>query len=331
MTGPSWTRQLGRRLGGHAWTVLADAKHRVAPLPPPPAVPWSVRVADERVGSIELSGALHEIPEADDALLIVHGLGGSADSGYAIGLARAAAARGWSSLRINLRGADARGEDVYHAGLTSDLEAALNSPAFRRHRSVHAVGVSLGGHVVLRLALQPPSNLRAVVAVSAPLDLALSCRAIDRRRAWPYRTVVLRSLRAAYQQVVDTHGDGPRVPATEREMQDVRSIRAWDDRVVVRRHGFDSVAHYHRTMSVGPHLRALQCPALYVGSPHDPMVPGSAVLPSLNAAGDALEVVMLERGGHVGLPAPALHSDAPPTLPDQLVAWLHRRTAFAPG
>ena len=309
-------------LGGHAWTILADAKHRVRPVIVPPSSPWSIDVDDGYGGHVRLTGKYATARDADTAVLIVHGLGGSSESGYDRALAHAAAERGWSSLRIDLRGADGSGEDVYHAGLAEDLRAALESPALSRYREVHVVGVSLGGHATLRLALDSVPRLGAVVAISSPLDLAASCRAIDRRRAFAYRQHVLRSLKASYRQVVTRHRHGPRVPTPLATVESVRTIWDWDRTVVVPRHGFDDVPHYHRSMSVGPHLRTLTCPALYVGSPFDPMVPGTAVQPSLDLAGDALRVVMLDRGGHVGLPAPDLIRDAPPTLWGQLMGWL---------
>lgn len=314
-------RQLAGVLDGHAWTVLADARHRVRPTAVPPWTPWSTTVHTPD-GAVRLSGKLAEVAEATDAVLVVHGLGGSADSGYCRTLARAAADQGWSSLRLNLRGADGQGEDVYHAGLIEDLRAALESPALASYARLHVVGVSLGGHVSLRLAVHGGPRLAGVVAVSAPLDLATSCDAIDRRRAYPYRHHVLDALKEAYRGVARRNPPGPRLPAPLQTVEALQTIRGWDDRVVVPRHGFADVADYHSSMSVGPHLRALTCPALYVGSPFDPMVPGHTVTPSLDAAGSALRTVMLPRGGHVGLPAPALCSDASPTLPAQLLAWL---------
>lgn len=309
-------------LGGHAWTVLADAKHRVRPVVVPSSVPWSTDVDDGHGGQVRLTGRYAALPGADTAVLIVHGLGGSSQSGYDRALARAAADRGWSSLRIDLRGADGSGEDVYHAGLAEDLRAALESAALREYAAVHVVGVSLGGHATLRLALGPVPRLGAVVAISSPLDLAASCAAIDRRRAFAYRHHVLRSLKASYRQVVARHHRGPRVPSPQDTVEAVRTIWDWDRTVVVPRYGFADVSDYHGSMSVGPHLRALTCPALYVGSPFDPMVPGNAVRPSLDAAGDAMRIVMLDRGGHVGLPAPTLDRDAAPTLWAQVMAWL---------
>ncbi len=309
-------------LGGHAWTVFADARHRLQPVEVPASEPWAHAVRCTTGEEVRVTGRYAPSPALREAVLIVHGLGGSSNSGYCRGLARAAADRGWSSLRIDLRGADGDGEDVYHAGLAGDLRAALQSPALAQHETLYVVGVSLGGHATLRLALEPIDRLAAVVAVSAPLDLAASCQAIDRRRAFLYRHHVLGGLKASYRAVAERHGSGPRVPSPRQTVEAVRTIRDWDQTVVVPRFGFADVADYHRSMSVGPHLRDLACPALYVGSPFDPMVPGPAVLPSLAIAGDSLRTVMLERGGHVGLPAPELSREAPPTLPAQLLAWL---------
>lgn len=309
-------------LGGHAWTILADARHRVRPVPLPTSVLWTHEFENADGDTTRLTGHYAASATERTAVLIVHGLGGSSGSGYCRGLAAAAADRGWSSLRVDLRGADGNGADIYHAGLSGDLREALCSPALAGHETLYVVGVSLGGHATLRLALEPLDRLAAVVAVSAPLDLAASCEAIDRRRAFVYRQHVLGSLKNSYRAVFGRHGTGPRVPSPLETVEAVRTIRGWDRTVVVPRFGFADVADYHRRMSVGPHLRELSCPALYVGSPYDPMVPGPAVLPSLRAAGTSLRTVMLERGGHVGLPAPTLSREAPPTLPAQLLAWL---------
>ncbi|MBV1857179.1 MAG: alpha/beta fold hydrolase, partial [Nannocystaceae bacterium] len=296
-------RNVAGVLGGHAWTILADARHRLSPVDVPTSEPWAHTVRGDDGEAASLTGRYASSPSLRDAVLIVHGLGGSSQSGYCRGLARAAADRGWSSLRIDLRGASGDGQDVYHAGLAQDLRAALQSPEIAEHDRLYVVGVSLGGHATLRLALEPLDRLAAVVALSAPLDLAASCQAIDRRRAFPYRHHVLGALKDSYRAVVARHEAGLRVPSPLETVEAVRTIRDWDRTVVVPRFGFADVADYHRSMSVGPRLRDLACPALYVGSPFDPMVPGPAVLPSLSAAGDSLRTIMLERGGHIGVPA----------------------------
>jgi hypothetical protein len=288
------------RVKGHAWTIGSDLRHRLSVSRPPQAERWTLTVDD-----IQLTGWMRHEREARVAIVAVHGLGGDADSGYVLRFAWAAARRGLSLLRINLRGAGLDGADVYHAGLVSDLAAAAETLAGYR---VFVVGFSLGGHLALRLALDPPRNVEAVVAVSSPLDLGRSCAAIDRRRAWVYRNAVLGRLKDAYRKVAERHGGGsPRVPTPWATVKRVRTIWDWDDLVVVPRHGFDSVAHYHRSMSVGSRLHALAVPALYFGSRHDPMVPPHTVESQLLEAGDRLTVRLVDTGGHVAFPGPWEH------------------------
>src|SRR5262245_28756339 len=115
-------------LGAHLWTIAPRVRQAVRPLPAPPGQPFALAVEDPRTGLVALAGVLHQRPGSDELLFLVHGLGGCADSLYMLRAAHAAEAAGLSCLRFNLRGSDRAGEDFYHAGLTSDLHAALASP-----------------------------------------------------------------------------------------------------------------------------------------------------------------------------------------------------------
>ena len=292
-----------RWLGGHLWTVAPQLRDRLRPYPAPAAEPWATDVEDPSLGPVRLSGRLRHEPGADTLLLLVHGLGGSSDSPYMRRAATAAAAIGWSSLRIDLRGADGRGEDVYHAALAEDLEAALASPAVCSYRRVLALGYSLGGHVTLWLARRAiDSRLSAVVAVCAPLDLARSAAEIDRTRAWPYRQYVLTNLKRTAREVAARRP----LPSPLASIARVRTIREWDALVVAPRHGFADEPDYWARASIGPELARLRVPASWIGTRHDPMVTAASVGPSLAAAAGALDVRWIERGGHVGFPADAL-------------------------
>jgi hypothetical protein len=104
----------------------------------------------------------------------------------------------------------------------------------------------------------------------------------------------------------------------------VRTLHGWDDAIVVPRHGFDSVSHYHTTQSVGPRLPELAVPALYVGSCHDPMIPAATVEPHLRRGGPKLTAHMLDVGGHVGFPARVPLDDDGGALDPSILRWLDR-------
>ena len=137
-------------------------------------------------------------------VVLLHGLTGCETS---MNMARAAAchlARGYPVLRLNLRGAGpsrptCRGD--YHAGCSRDLADALTSlgehePALVA-RGLLLSGVSLGANAMIKFLAEYGGEfpIRAAVSVSAPIDLALSCRSLMRRRNAPYHRWLLHRMK----------------------------------------------------------------------------------------------------------------------------------------
>src|SRR5689334_8527080 len=131
-------------------------------------------------------------------IVLVHGLEGSGSASYVRSLAGAALARGFAAHRFHMRtcgGTENLCDTLYHAGLTSDLLAVIrefSSP-------VALVGFSLGGNVVLKLAGELGEDarrwIRAVCAVSTPLDLAACARRIHCRDNWLYERRFVRKMK----------------------------------------------------------------------------------------------------------------------------------------
>lgn len=305
-------------LSGHLWTIAALASR--PPRFPEPPLPWGVDVADARHGTVKLAGSWRPVRGARTAVLVVHGLGGSPEAAPVRRAERAAVAAGASCLRLALRGADGRGEDIYHAGLTGDLRAALEAPGPGDHDAVVVLGFSLGGHLALRLATEGlPGRVRAVAAVCPPLDLCAAADAFDGAVHLAYRLHVLHGLKRTHAQVA-LRG---RAAAPQHVVEGVRTIRDWDRLTVVPRFGFDSPDDYYRRASAGPRLDRLSTPCLLVLSRADPMVPAATVAPSLSRRSPALDVRWIDRGGHVGFPCDLdLGQRAGRGLEPQVVAWL---------
>lgn len=301
--------------GGHLHTLRGRLRRLAEPAG---SVPWSTEVADPDLGAVRLSGALH--PRGDDLVLLVHGLGGSAASGYMLLLAARAVARGLACLRLNLRGSDRLGEDYYHAGLIDDFDAVLAAPELARYARVYLLGCSLGGHLALRwAALSREPRVPAVAALCSPLDLAASSSALLRPALWLYRRYLMASLHDIYRRVAARRP----VPVPVAEVRRMRTVKEWDERVVAPRWGFAGAADYYRRMSAAPLLPRLGLPALYVGAEDDPMVPPATVRPALAAASPALEVAWLRSGGHLGFPERFDLGLSPrPVWADQVLDWL---------
>lgn len=297
-------------IAGHFWTIVPALRHRARPTVSP-AQAWSFVLPDRDLGSVALRGLFRDVANADAAVVIVHGLGGTTQTHYCVAAALAAEALGVASLRLALRGADRDGEDLYHAGIIADVDAAVSSPELARFARIYVLGFSLGGHVTLRYALDRTltgysaaardPRVRAVAAVCAPLDLELAAQHMDSPAAFVYRRHVLTGLKAMYTAMALRRP----VPTPLERVLAVRGIREWDELTVVPRHRFGSTARYYAQMSVGPALHQLAVPSLLVQHRRDPMVPEWTYRNYIEplAKLTQLEVKWLPGGGHVGFPA----------------------------
>lgn len=305
---------------GHFYTVWPAARHALAPGRPPLAAPFSLHVQDPKAGDVRLDALYRRVPNAISLVVVLHGLGGRADSAYCSRAAAAAERLRVSCLRLWARGSDRRGEDLGHAGLTNDLHELLRHRSLREYRRIYLLGYSIGGHLALKLAVETEDpRVKAVAAVCPPLDLALSAAAFDERVPWPYRHHVLRGLKEIYSEIAWRRP----VPTPVEEVERVRTIQDWDRLTVVPRHGFADVAEYYSTQSVAPTLGNLRRPALVVATEDDPMVPADVIRGPLEAHARRLDVRWV-RGGHVGFPSGLdLGLPGPRGLENQVLGWLH--------
>lgn len=308
---------------GHLWTVSGHLQRTLRPPVAPSSRPWTTTLEDPILGEVRLSGLLSMPRGSQTLVVVVHGLGGSAESPYVVEAAACLVESGLACLRLNLRGADRRGEDIYHAGLTSDLEAALASPEVVGFRSVAVLGFSLGGHVTLRFAVQSERpELQAVVAICPPLDLAAAARTIDGATQWPYRRYLLGQLLVIYSAVAARRP----VAVPLEQVRLARTFVDFDGLVIARRFGFRDAWDYYGRVSVGPHLDGLRTPTLLVASTADPMVPAASLRPYLEPRPSCLEVCWVSNGGHLGFPGDLdLGFGGGHGIPEQVVGWLASR------
>jgi predicted alpha/beta-fold hydrolase len=258
-------------------------------------------------------------------VLLVHGLGGNSES---VGVRRLAALllqRGLAVLRLNLRGAGAGralAPGSYAAQCNSDLLPVLaQARQLAQGLPLLGVGFSLGGTVLLNAVLANHAGLDGVVALSAPLDLAVSCRHMQRRRNRPYLWVVVQRLRR--QVSADPAG----LTASERRALAAApgwSLEGFDAAITAPRWGYDAVEHYYAAASPLPQLlRAATSaataaapgglpPCLLLQAADDPWVPAgpAAALAEARSRCPSMLVVLSPRGGHNGFHGTGDHAQA---------------------
>lgn len=243
-------------------------------------------------------------------VLIIHGLSGSSDSHYVLGLQQALLARGWASAAMNCRGASGepnRSVRAYHAGASDDVAAVLHG--LRRRfpgTPLAVVGYSLGGAMTLRLLGEQGADagLFAAVAVSAPLQLGPCATRMDRGLSRMYRQHMLDRLMAHWQEKLSLferegrHEDVARIRSL-RGFPDYRSFWDFDDALVAPLHGYRDVHDYYDRAASRPILRHIRVPTLIVHSLDDPFMTPE-IVPRADELSPWVHLELADRGGHVG-------------------------------
>jgi predicted alpha/beta-fold hydrolase len=289
---------------GLGWTSNGHVETMLPALVPRRSIRWSERERLELDDGDFLD--LRWMRNGRRRLVIVcHGLEGSAEASYVRGLAAAVHAAGWDALAWNFRGCGAEQNRLmrsYHSGESGDLRAVVQH-ARTRYDRVAVVGFSLGGNIVLKFAAETevPSSLVAVVAVSAPVDLASSARRMDEVPSnIVYRRRFLRSL------VAKTLVKARKFPELRQRLagQDgvaaVRTIREFDQRITAPVHGFDDADDYWARCSAAPLLPRLALPALMLNARNDPLLDDPSFPEQTAHASPWLHLECPDRGGHVG-------------------------------
>ena len=250
-----------------------------------------------------LAVTLHALPVPNRGLvLLVHGLGGSAESAYiratAISLLRA----GFNVARVDLRcaGASTRTSTItYHAGKTDDLRAVMRFLASQPEAlsddgipTLAIMGFSLGGAMTIKLLGEPREGLPIVagVAVSAPLDLVIGADHLSKSAFGVYEQAVLRGLRRDLETPAP---DGSaRLTADEKSaVARARRLPDFDDVITAPWHGWRDSREYYEVNSAAPYLRTIDVPTLVIHALDDPMIPPGPY--------EAVDWEALERSGPV--------------------------------
>jgi uncharacterized protein len=296
---------------GHAQTLFAQLARPRHPLPlrrrrlsTPDGDFVDVDVLDGRPGA--------------PAVLLLHGLEGSSESGYVQVMLEGCLARGWTAWALNFRSCS--GEPNLHAASYSSgdfrdvawLVPQLPSPAV-------AVGFSLGGSVLLNLLARAPSTpLRAAVAISAPFDLGACADYLDSRApaARVYRLNFLPSMKAKALEKAARFPEALDAGAVERAW----TIRGFDEAVTARVYGYSSAQAYYQDCSAGPRLGAITTRTLLLSAEDDALAPARHLPDSAGHQG-ALDVCVTRHGGHVGFVSGSVLK---PTFwaEDRALSWL---------
>jgi len=284
--------------GGHRQTLASFFLPRRLSVPP----------AEKRLIEVEPGVQVlchcHWQTNRENALtvIIVHGLEGSSESQYMLGIAAKGMAAGMNVVRMNPRncgGTDALSPTLYHSGRSQDIAAVAKNLQLQERISRFALaGFSMGGNLVLKLAGEwgkgGPPQFRAVAAVCPSVNLAASADALhvpaNRLYEYYFMWQLRRRLRAKARLF-------PGVFDTAR-MRGVTSLRDFDDKVTAHYCGFEGASDYYERSAAANVVDRIAVPTLILHAANDPFI---RILPETRRkilSNPHITFVETEDGGH---------------------------------
>ena len=247
----------------------------------------------------------HKPKEKEPVAVLFHGLEGSIDSPYIVGMMKELAWRGYVSVLMQFRGCGRepnRKPRAYHSGDTADAKAWIS----HLHRlypdtPLYAAGFSIGGNVLLKLLGEWGSDapIRAAAAVSVPMRLDISAMTLEHGFARIYQRHLLTSLKKnlleKYRRFDIASMTG--VPASQ--IEKIRTIREFDAAYTAPVHGFASVDDYYTRASSRQYLKGITVPTLVIHALDDPFMTPEVLLQERELS-KSVRLEVYQHGGHVG-------------------------------
>ena len=241
-------------------------------------------------------------------VLLLHGLEGSARSGYAYETYRNLARCGLRPVGLNFRSCSGemnRNARIYHSGETTDAHWIVGLLA-ERYPTVRLgmIGFSLGGNVLLKYLGEQGEKAKvdAAVSVSVPFRLGDCASRMDQGFSRLYRWNLMGKLRRKVSAKADVLNPVCSVP----EALKTRTFREFDDAVTAPVHGFADADDYYAQSSSEGFLHAIRVPTMLLQSWDDPFILSVGDAHTLADANPYILPSFQSKGGHVGFVAGGL-------------------------
>jgi predicted alpha/beta-fold hydrolase len=284
--------------GGHAQTIASFFLPRR----------FSLLPSDDRLIEVEpgvpVSCRCHWQAERQSALtvILVHGLEGSSESHYMMGIAEKGMAAGMNVIRMNQRtcgGTDRLAPTLYHSGRSDDIKAVAKNLIENDGITRFALaGFSMGGNLVVKTAgewgASGPREFKAVSAVCPAMDLAVSSDALHLPMNRLYEQYFLWRLKTRMRAKAKCFPGKYDLSRLRR----LRSLRDFDDKVTAYYCGFDGASDYYARAAAANVLDRISVPTYILYAKNDPFI---RILPETRRKIEAnpnITFVETDDGGH---------------------------------
>lgn len=263
-------------------------------------------------------GAAKEDRRKPLTVIVVHGLEGSSDSQYMLGVARNGLAAGLNVVLMNQRncgGMDHCAPTLYNSSLSGDVAAVARNVLENDGVSRFAlIGFSMGGNLVLKLAGEwggdGPSQFHAVAAVCPAIDLAASADALHEPANRIYEYYFLMQLFQRLRRKARAFPDHFELS----RLRGISTLRQFDDRITAHYCGFAGADDYYARAAAANVIDRIAVPTLIIHAKNDPFIRMQPETLQRIAANPNITYIETDDGGHcafLGEPNGESNGDAP--------------------
>lgn len=236
-------------------------------------------------------------------IILLHGLEGNGQRPYMTGTAKHFNNNGIDAVCVNFRGCS--GENnlnyySYHSGFTQDLSAVIqHAITSKNYSEIYLKGISLGANIILKYLGEGnsiPSEVKAGIAVSVPVNLYGSCKELHKLKNKPFHDRFLKDLVKHLKEKQQLFPE----KLDLKSVKNIRTLLEFDNVYTSKAHGFKDALDYYSKSSSLQFLPNIKIPTLIINALNDSFL-SSDCFPVKEAKNNSnLYLEMPVYGGHAG-------------------------------
>lgn len=236
-------------------------------------------------------------------VILLHGMEGNGQRPYVTGVARHFNANGVDAVCVNFRSCS--GElnkkfSSFHSGQTNDLNDVIHHIVTHyKYTSIFLKGISLGGNIVLKYLGENqniPPQLKSAMAVSVPIDLAASSKALHQFKNILFHIYFMIGLKYKLMQKQRQFPN----KISRKTLYKVWTLRSLDEVYTAKANGFKNASDYYNKASSLQYLSAIKTPVLLLNAKNDSFLTPSCFPYTIAEKSKYLYIETPVHGGHVG-------------------------------
>lgn len=239
--------------------------------------------------------------------IILHGMEGHGQRPYVSGIARHLNTQHMDAICVNFRGCSGQINTQFfsfHSGQTEDLKDVIaHVISNHNYDSIFLNGISLGGNIVLKYLGETsdvPKQIKAAMAVSVPVDLAGSSKALHSFKNCFFHIYFMIALKLKLKQ---KYRQFP-TKISRLSLWCIWTLRSLDEIYTSRANGFKDAAHYYNKSNSLQYLAAITTPVLILNALNDTFLTETCYPNAIAEDNPFIYLETPKHGGHVGFILP---------------------------